>query len=229
MPEGMDARRVSVYSELIFNNVSALLSDFFPVIKSLLTADEWRALVRDFFIGHQAETPYFPKVAEEFVHYLSSRQQPEGDLPFLLELAHYEWVELHLYTHEAELPEAPVPVDALMTRPLALSDLVEPLAYRFPVHRISPAFVPTAPADTPTHLMVFRDAGDSVRFFELQPLSFEFLAALRETPGLVATEWLTDLGAELEVPDLPQFVSGGETMLRQFNEHRIFRLEPGET
>ncbi|MDZ7683936.1 MAG: putative DNA-binding domain-containing protein [Gammaproteobacteria bacterium] len=221
MPGALEPRRVSIYSDLIFNNVSALLSDFFPVIKTILSDKAWHRLVREFFIGHQAETPYFPKVAEEFVHYLATRQESVGDPPFLLELAHYEWIELHLYTHEGEIPETPVADDELMRAPLALSEVAQPLAYRYPVHRIAPEFIPEEPAET--HLLVFRDADEAVRFFELQPLSFQFLATLAEHPGTVAAEWLRDVADRLDIDDADGFVSQGEAMVRHFNAERILR------
>ena len=67
VPQGLDQRRISVYSGLIFNNISALLTDFFPVIHSILAAQTWDAMIRDFFISHQSQTPYFPEISGEFV------------------------------------------------------------------------------------------------------------------------------------------------------------------
>ena len=55
VPAGLDERRMGIYSELIFNNVSALLGDFFPVIRSILKDEDWDRMVRDFFITHQSQ------------------------------------------------------------------------------------------------------------------------------------------------------------------------------
>ena len=224
VPQGLDPRRVGIYSELIFNNLSALLSEFFPVIKSILDDNQWHQLVRDFFISHQAETPYFPKVAEEFVHYLSGRQHTGGDPGFLLELAHYEWVELHLFTHEAEPPDEPIAVEDLPSVPIRLSAVAEVLAYHYPVHRIRVDFQPEAPDPQPTYLLVFRNTEESIRFFEIQPFTFQFLEALQEKPGLIANQWLNDVATDLNVPDAETFVQNGLAMLKQFNEQCVFAV-----
>jgi uncharacterized protein len=222
VPEGLDPRRVGIYSELIFNNLSALLSDFFPVIKSLLSDEQWHRLVRDFFISHQAETPYFPRLSEEFVHYLSGRQSSSDDPPFLLELAHYEWVELYLYMHEDITPVQPIPDTDLATTPLRLSATAEPLAYSYPVHQIRSDFQPDAPDGQPTFLLVFRDSQESVRFFEIQPLTFQFLEALQASPGLIAEQWLGDIAAQMSVEDKASFIQSGIDMLQQFNAQCVF-------
>ena len=33
IPQGLDPRRVSIYSELIFNNISNLMSEYFPLTR----------------------------------------------------------------------------------------------------------------------------------------------------------------------------------------------------
>lgn len=222
VPEGLDARRMGVYESLIFGNLSSLLSDFFPVIRSILTEDQWRALVREFFICHQAETPYFPRVAEEMVKFLSGRQLQRGEPDFLLELAHYEWVELVLYTSEVEPPESNIDPARLSSEPVTLSPLAMPLIYEYPVHRISTDYQPAEPGEVPTCLLVFRDRADSVRFFELQPLAYRLLEALEENPGLVIDDWLHAAVAEAGVDDGDQFVNAGMALVQQFNEEGLF-------
>ena len=222
VPTGLDPRRVGIYSALIFNNLSALLADFFPVIKSILDEEKWDQLVRDFFITHQAETPYFPQVSEEFVHYLSGRQNIAGDPAFLLELAHYEWIELYLYMHEGNPPEVPVAESDLLTAPLSLSSIAEPLAYEYPVHLIRGDYQPNESGEQGTFLLVFRDRDESVRFFELQPFTYQFLEAINENPGLVAGEWLRDVAEQLVVSDSTAFIKSGLDMLKKFNQEYVF-------
>jgi hypothetical protein len=222
VPEGLDPRRVGIYSELIFSNLSALLRDFFPVIKSILSDDQWHQLVRDFFISHQAETPYFPQVSEEFVHYLSGRQHTSGTPDFLLELAHYEWVELYLYMHSDEPPPNPIPETDLAMAPLTLSPVVSPLAYEYPVHLIREDFQPEAPGDEPTFLLVFRNKEESIEFYELQSFTFQLLEAIEENPGLIASDWLNSMAEQAAVADKATFIENGINMLQQFNSQCVF-------
>ncbi len=222
VPAGLDERRISVYSELIFNNISALLTDFFPVIHSILPEPAWNAMIRDFFISHQSQTPYFPEISGEFVQYLTKRQLSDNLPGFLTELAHYEWIELALYTLDEELPPDPLDDEMLGQTPLVLSPLAQPLAYSYPVHQIRKEFQPTEPGDEPHYLLVIRDANESVRFFELQPLSFQLLHQIQENPGLIAEDWLSTAADEINYENKSQFVSNGVDLLKSFNEHRVF-------
>ena len=102
-PAGVDERRMAVYRELVFNNIASLLAANFPVIRQILDDEHWEQLVRGFFIHHRCTTPLFHELGQEFLSYLQEvRAGDPQDPPFLLELAHYEWVELALDISEEE-------------------------------------------------------------------------------------------------------------------------------
>ena len=57
-------------------------------------------MVRDFMRRHRSTTPLFTEVGQEFLAYLQDERGPQaGDWPFMLELAHYEYVELDAMLH----------------------------------------------------------------------------------------------------------------------------------
>ena len=106
-PSDVSCQRMAAYRDLFFNNIENFIATAFPVSKSVLGVEAWRSLSRDFYRGHHCKTPLFIEIAEEFLEYLSNERSEElVDPPFLLELAHYEWVELALAVSEEELPEA---------------------------------------------------------------------------------------------------------------------------
>ncbi len=218
IPEGLDERRVGIYSDLIFHNISALMSEFFPVLHQMLNETDWDGLIREFFISWRAETPYFPQLAEEFLAFLGSRPGTNHEPEYLTPLAHYEWLELYLYIHEAELPDSRLSEAELFELPLNLTELAVPAAYQFPVHQISPDWQEVA---LPTYLLVFRDTEDSIRFFELAPLSYELLAAMAESEkGLKVASWLKHKAHELG-QDEQVFVDFGMNLIKQFNQENL--------
>lgn len=218
VPEGLDPRRMGIYSSLIFHNISSLVSDFFPVIRSLMTDDEWDSLVREFFITYQAETPYFPKLADEFLQFLLGREGANHTPDYLLPLAHYEWLELCLFLSESELPGSPVDPESLQSKRLELTDLAIPVAYDYPVHQIRSDWVEN---ECPTYLLLFRDKTDSVRFFEIQSLAFELLTAMRDNNGVHVSDWLANKADELN-QNVGSFSAFGMKLMQQFNsEHLI--------
>ena len=218
-PPGIEERRLVIYRDLFYNSLQGLLAGNFPVIRKLLGDDGWHALVRDFYREHRCATPLFPELPREFIQYLQARAESgRGDRPWLLELAHYEWVELALDLSEASVSDEPHDAagDLLAGTPV-LSPLAWPLAYAWPVHRLSVDFQPDLAPSAATFLLVQRDAGFKVRFNELSALSFRLLQRLSDEPGLSGRSQLRALAAEALAPDPDAFVALGHDMLRQFH------------
>jgi len=97
----IEPRRLKAYDELFFNNLQDFFSQLFPVCKQILGDSRWNEVVREYLVKHNAKTPLFHQLGEEFLLFLESEfSQLESDPKFLLELAHYEWVELALSVSE---------------------------------------------------------------------------------------------------------------------------------
>lgn len=212
-PAGIEDRRLSIYRDLLFNNIASLLSGNFPVIENILGEERWERLVRDFYRDHRCHTPLFAEIAREFQRYLQDLDAL--DPPFLLELAHYEWVELALQLSDAVAPHDDDAVAELLDHPPRLSPLAWPLAYAWPVHRLGPDFQPAQPPPTPTLLLLRREADGEVRFSELSPLAYRLLQRLEESPQLTAREQLRALAAEAGSDDEAAFLDMGAALLRQ--------------
>jgi hypothetical protein len=201
-PKGVPARRMKVYNELLYNNLEGFLLTCFPVSRKILGKHRWNRLARAFFRDHACHTPYFRQIPEEFLRYLQADWVCPVDFPaFLPELAHYEWVELELDTsdRDAHLPAHDTEGDLLTGRPL-LNPVLRVLAYRWPVHRLSPRFKPSEPPAQPTFTLAFRDAGYRVRFTLINPATARLLALLQERPGLSGREALALMEAEMSLP-----------------------------
>ncbi len=61
-PPGIENRRMAIYKKLFFNNFYNLLGTFFPVIRKILSDEQWRHAIREFMKVHRAQTPYFLKL-----------------------------------------------------------------------------------------------------------------------------------------------------------------------
>lgn len=225
-PAGIEDRRLGIYRDLLFNNIASLLSGNFPVIESILGPQRWQGLVRDFYRDHRCHTPLFAEIAREFQRYLQGLDRL--DPPFLLELAHYEWVELALQLSDAAAPrdDAGIGEAGLLDHPPRLSPLAWPLAYAWPVHRLGPDFQPAQPPPVPTLLLLRREPGGEVRFSELSPLAYRLLQRLEECPRLSAREQLRALAAEAGSDDEAAFLDMGAALLRQMRATGVLFFEP---
>ncbi|RMH44649.1 MAG: DUF2063 domain-containing protein [Gammaproteobacteria bacterium] len=176
-PFGVERRRIDVYRELFYNNFHDFVSASFPVTRTLFSDGEWDGLIRRFMVEHRCHSPLFADIPLEFMDFILNKV-PEllATKPFLLELMHYEWIEVAVWMADEENEAA---VDAARWqewRPV-LSSVAQVLAYQFPVHQISDMFQPLEAPETPTCLVVYRWQ-DDVHFMVLTPATYAILQGM---------------------------------------------------
>jgi hypothetical protein len=222
-PADVEDRRMAIYRDLFYNNVEGLLSTNFPVLRRVLGDGPWHAMVRDFFARHRSATPLFPELAQELLEYLAEeRGEVAGDPPFMLELAHYEWVELALAISDADRGALPAdPNGDLMSGVPVASPLAWNLTYRFPVHRIGPDYQPAEPAEQPSHLVVYRDRQDRVNFLEINAVTQRLLELVKEARGLTGLELVTRIAEELRHPQPEAVIAAGRQVLDDLRRRDI--------
>ncbi|MDJ0938869.1 MAG: putative DNA-binding domain-containing protein [Woeseiaceae bacterium] len=223
-PAGVEDRRMAIYRELFFNNLRNLLGTTFPVLRKLHSEEHWERFIRGFMQKHQAHTPYFLQLPEEFLDFLTNEYEPsDDDFPFLVELAHYEYIELALSisTDVDDLDGIDVDGDLLEGVPQK-SALAWVYAYRFPVHRITQDFLPDTPAEQPVYLAVYRSSEDKVGFLELNPVSAGLLNAIEENEaGKTGRQLLEDIAAAIQYSDVDAFVAHGASALAEMRKLEI--------
>jgi len=230
-PAGIDERRMAVYRDLFFSNVSSLLETGFPVLRKVLADAHWRSMIRDFLIRHRCHTPLFLELSQEFLEYLGNeREADDADPPFLLELAHYEWVELALSVSDDEAdPTLADPNGDLMAGVPVVSPLAWNLSYRYPVHRIAPDFQPEASDVSAhdqgiaqqTHLLAYRNRQDCVEFMEINAVTQRLLQLLHECPNQTGLETVKTIAAELQHPNPELVVAAGQNLLRDLRAKHV--------
>ncbi|UCB54287.1 MAG: putative DNA-binding domain-containing protein, partial [Thiotrichales bacterium] len=215
--------RIGIYRDLLYNNVEGFIASGFPVLRSIYSDENWHRMVRDFFSRHQSTTPYFLEISQEFLDYLQSERQPQPEDPQgLLELAHYEWVELALMVAEEsfDLDRIDPNGDLLQGHPV-LSPVAWPLAYQFPVHKMGPDYLPDAPPEQPTYLVVYRNRMDEVRFLEINPVTARLINLLQEKPEISGELALDQIVQEMNHPNHDLVIQAGLTALQELQSYGI--------
>jgi hypothetical protein len=222
-PDDIEARRMAIYRDLFFNNLFSLLGTFFPVLRRIHDDAQWRRFIRGFMRQHKAQTPYFLLLPEEFLAYLQDEFEPaDDDFPFLVELAHYEYAELKLAVAEVEDDPGGVDPDGDLLRGIPVkSYLARAFAYRFPVHRISPEFLPREPAQQPVYLALYRDSDDEIGFLELNGITAALLDAIGNNETLSGESLLRRLADEIRYPDVDALVQHGAAALEDMRQRGI--------
>jgi hypothetical protein len=216
-PADVEPRRMRIYVDLVYNNVERFLASTFPIVRRRLGDAGWHERVRDFLHRHHATSPFFQEIPQEFLEFIGDEGARPEDPPYLLELAHYEWVEMALDLETTAFPEDVNPLGDLMTEHPVISPLAWRLMYRFPVHRIAADSVVERPED-PTFLVVYRDRADRVRFLEANALTNRLLDGIAADDAVTGAEALDRLATELEIEDVASLRDHGRETLERLRE-----------
>ena len=213
-PAGIEDRRLGIYRELLYRNIEGFIANSFPVLRSIIADEQWHAMVRRYFARHRARTPLFPKLPQEFLHYLADPETPDDGPPFMQELAHYEWLELEASLDKREVNSEVVDEnsDCLSGIPI-LNPIARAHAYQYPVHRISPTFQPMDADDEATYLVVYRDRADKVGFMLLNPITARLIDLIAQDTGRGGRSLLYQIAEEIAHPDPEVVITGGAEIM----------------
>lgn len=193
-PTDVSDRHMAVYRDLFFKNILGFISGAFPVLADILGEQRWRQLGREFFSQHSNASPLFLDISREFLTFLQHEYQPiHSDPPYIVELAHYEWLELYV---DVTTETSPCPVgyhysdnriDKVEDALIVLSEVVESSLYRYPVHQVSVDNIQVA--EQTTALIVYRDdrdvtknqnnANSKVKFAQTNPFTLQLISLLK--------------------------------------------------
>ena len=219
-PQGVDVLRLKLYRDLVFNNLDNLLAKAFPVLRTALPAAGWRALVGDFCREHRAHTPSFLRLPGEFVDYLQVGRAAPDDLPFLSELADYEWRRLAVtLAPDVVVDSAGLHAD-LLAGQIVLNPVLRLCTYQFPVHTLSPGNAATC-APAPSFLAVYRGLDESPKCAQLTPVTARLVALMADPQAGSGGELLAHLAQELAHPDPASLVAAGREILQALRQREI--------
>ena len=206
-PAQVDDARMAVYREIVFNNILNSVSICFPVCVQVLGERDWEKLVRQFFAKHQAQTPIFREIPQQFLQFLNTVK----NLPIYFEqLAHYEWVELAVNSQPTTPPKLSKTPDFLNEKPV-LAPANKLLQYDYAVHKISARHKLKTSAKT--YLLVFRNLENKVKFIELNPVTFQLLKLIGEN-NITGKQALIRLAEDMQHPDANAVIQFGLEILQ---------------
>lgn len=204
-PHGINAKRLTIYREIVFNNFLSSISACFPVLLSLIGKRRFKRLVRHCFASHHFNSPLFADIPKTFVDFLQNLNLTQQELPpYTDQLAHYEWIELQLAKLPDNAGETFQVTVIQQTSDLAdlipqLPDAHQLLHYDYPVHQLSKRHA-QLPA-SPTYLLVFRKADFKIAFIQLNAMTFYLLQCV-QLKKVTATDHFRQLG-QIMLPHLP--------------------------
>ena len=197
-------RQQEIYRDLVYKNINQCIADVFPITKNIIPEDDWETMIREFINVHSLQTPYFLEICQEFLAYfINTRTTQPTDHPFIVELAHFEWIQLAIEIADIEIADinfpdttnnsAPTDNSLWKTSPLALG-----LSYSYPVHIIDEFYLPTEPSAQATYLVVYRSRNDDVKIMEIDNLSLAIIQLLQTHENINYSQILQSLLEEVD-------------------------------
>lgn len=240
-PKGVPKRASDIYHSLLFSNVKEFLDTCFPVCQSMISPARWQRLCRVYFRDWHAHSPMFTDIPAEFVTFLQKAEHKQPLPAWFAELAHYEWIELAVDIHPANLADyiaihtdeslaganvADVLVTALHTGKLTLNPSLQNLHYRWPVHQLSPAFKTRKRVET--YMLVYRDHAHEVRFMHINPMTsalLDFMAEKIAQAGTLDSHLLAAFAEVIHYPEPAQLHSFGMQLLTDLLDKSVLLVK----
>jgi hypothetical protein len=228
LPESLP-QRSNIYAKLLYSKIEGSLDTCFPISCQLLGATRWKQLIQTFIRDHRCKSPLYREIPDEFVDYLMN-EQTQLKLPgFIVELAHYEWMELVLETEKPSNSTEFFPVQGeLLTVIPALNPVLHLLHYHYPVQNITASDPYWKNWDTriepyPQEVIILaglRDNDDKVHFIQLNAVTTRLIELIQE--GFSTGEQaLLELADEMHYGNHESILPFGIQTLQQLKEQHI--------
>ena len=188
-------RRLLTYRALARFALTDPLPDCFPITKALLEREEaWDACVDAFLDSRSIQSPYYRHILPTFVAWLAESGWGRERWPFILQLAHYEYLELEVLRH----PDEPAPVglvsEAAGGRRVLLDGSTRNMAYQWQVQEATEE--DPEPAEGPAFLFCHRDPEGSFQVREVDGPRSAFLTRCQQGEPIGAAADAVGLGLE---------------------------------
>ncbi len=184
-----------VYRDLARTALEDPLPDCFPITHALLEqADLWEGCLDAFLASRTIQSPYYRDVNPSFVAWLANSIWGQERWPFLLELAHFEYIEVEILRWPDEAPAMDLKAAPAGDSQVVFDGATRNLAYHFRVHEATKQ--DPEPASGETFLLGYRDSEGDFIYSELSAHASAFLARCLE--GAAIGKAASGLGLELD-------------------------------
>jgi hypothetical protein len=213
-PGEHDPRRLDVYRYAVYANIERFMRDNYPRVRAVMNDAEWHAMVRDYLVRHVARASAFVDLPKEFLAYLEHEREPDARLPFLFELAHFDWLETLVGADPRRVDHDGIDRDGDLIAGVPVANPVMVMhCYRYPVHAINAEYLPLEPPAQPTRIAAFRDTGHEYGFLDLNAASARLLELIMLGEARSGREIFATVAAELGSPDVAGLIEAGGTIL----------------
>ena len=186
-------------------------------------------MIKTFIKDHHCHSPLYREIPDEFIDFLMNKQSQLIVPGFIIELAHFEWMELILETEKSSSSTDFIPVQGtLLSCTPVLNPVLHILHYHYPVQNISNSDQYWKNWDMHSEsyprekyiLAGLRDSDDEIHFIELNAVTARLIELIQK--GLyTGKQALIELATEMHYDDVDSILPFGTEILLQLEEQQI--------
>lgn len=195
----IETRRLNVYRSLFFSNLSGFFAGIFPKVKACLGHEAWQNIINAYLREHKAHTPLFHELGQEFLMFLQTQDLHEQPYPpFLLDLAHYEWLELAIVIQ----PKEPLYFAKAITENscIRLAHTAWPVQYEWPVHLWNEDEASASNiVEEPSYLLGYRTQDYTTHWMTLTPSMYVLISAFEDNQDKTVLQIVKEVAAQMGV------------------------------
>ena len=189
-----------VYRDIARTALEDPLPDCFPITHALLEeAGLWDDCVDAFLASRSIQSPYYRDVNPAFVEWLATGEWNRERWPFLLQLAHFEYIEVEILRWPDDPPPNNIDKAPSADSLVVFAGATRNLAYFYQVHKATKE--DPEPEAGETFLLGYRDPEGDFLYSELSAHASAFLARCMDGESVGAAASALDLQVD-EVLDL---------------------------
>jgi len=205
------------YRRLVFNIISDALGTSYPISAKKVGADDWEQLVDDFFSNYPCSSAQIWSMPYELITYLESDEHPiKLKFPWLMELLHFEWLEVEIFCDEDEEVHAEKSTEVLNEK-LVINPTLRLEHFTFPVHK---AIELKEQGDY--YLLAYRSSeNDKVYFEEITGFLALVIHQIANTE-LILRDILIESGKKLGITDEHVLLQEGKVFAEKMLQKTVF-------
>lgn len=217
--EGIREDRLHHYRRLVYNITADALESAYPITRTILTENHWSQMVDEFIAEHKAQHAQLYLMPGELLEFaLEKRYAEKFDVPYLMDLLQFEWVEVLVHSM-ADCDESDVqPIEDVLNDILIVTPYHKILVLDFPVHQLKSANI--YGLNEKSYHLVHREKSGTVQYTLLNELTYHLINELTSTNKSLI-EILSPLVGNMEINEKQNFLNGAIQFVQKLIEREI--------
>lgn len=175
--KGAKKDRLHHYRRLIYNIIDDALENAYPITRKQLNDSQWKQIVDEFVQEHPCQNPQLYLMPGELIEFAQKKDYAtKFNLPFLIDMLNFEWVEVEVHSMKNEKLDSYVNEGDYLNDKLYFIPYFQLISLEYPIHRLKEIDIKNF--KDVYFLLVYRQPNGTVQYTELNNLTTQIIHEL---------------------------------------------------